>query len=310
MLLLGLGLLFFGGEALIRGAVSVGLKFGLTPLLVGVTIVAFGTSSPELIVSIEAARRGFGGLAIGNVVGSNICNIALVLGVAALIRPIEVHLKLVRFDVPIVITGSILMILMLHDGRMSRLDGALLFIGAIVYTLFAIWDTRHEGSDVQHEFADGIGDSGMSLRMAVTFVITGIVLLAAGGRMFVVGAAEIALLMGVSKAVIALSIVAFGTSLPELATAIVASIKNQGDIAVGNAIGSNIFNIFAILGLTGLLLPLGQGAVDWVDYSLMLGTSILLLPLMFTRMKLERWEGALLLGIYFLYTTWLITAHQ
>jgi len=300
-LLLGFGLLYLGGEALVRGAAGLGLRWGLSPLVVGLTIVAFGTSSPELVVSLDAAIRGYGEVAIGNVVGSNICNIGLILGIAALIRPMKVESKVVKFDAPIALAATLVLIAMLYDGVLSRLEGALLFGGILAYTGFTLWEAKRESGSVEEEFIEEHRPSIHGTPVLLLIVFGGLVALVAGGNLFVDGAVSLARALGVSQALIALTIVALGTSLPELSASIIASLRGHGDIAIGNVVGSNIFNIFATLGAGALAAPLSRGDVQFADLMAMLAIAIVLLPLLYWRFTLGRLRGAFLLLLYTAY---------
>jgi len=300
-LLLGFGLLYLGGELLVRGAAALGLRFGLSPLVVGLTIVAFGTSSPELVVALDAAIRGYSEVAIGNVVGSNICNTGLILGVAALIRPLKVESKVVKFDAPIALVATVALFIMLYDGVLTRIDGALLLAGIVAYTGFTLWEARRESRRVESEFTDEHQPSGHATSVLLLMIAGGLISLVIGGNLFVDGAVSLATALGVSQALIALTVVALGTSLPELATSIIASLRGHGDIAIGNVVGSNIFNILATLGVGALAVPLHRGDVQTLDLAAMLGIAILLIPLLYWRFTVGRWRGVLLLVAYAAY---------
>jgi len=297
-LLLGFGLLYLGGEALVRGAAGLGLRFGLSPLVVGLTIVAFGTSSPELVVALDAAIRGYSEVAIGNVVGSNICNVGLILGIAALIRPMKIEAQVIKIDAPIALAATVVLMAMLHDGQLSRVDGALLFGGILAYTGFTLWQARRESGIVEKEFMEEHRPSVYPTHLLLLFIGGGLAALVVGGNLFVDGAVSLAQALGVSQALIALTIVALGTSLPELAASVVASLRGHGDIAVGNIVGSNIFNILATLGVGALATPLSRGDVQIVDLATMLAIAVLLLPLLYWRFTLGRVRGVLLLLLY------------
>jgi cation:H+ antiporter len=308
-LLAGLVLLLAGGEGLVRGASRLAIRLGLTPLFVGLTVVAFGTSSPELAVTVGAGLDGQGGLAIGNVVGSNIANIALILGIAALIRPIRIEAKLIRIDMPIMLGCSVLMVLLLFDGRVGRLDGALLVAGIVGYIGFSLWEVRRETEPVQAEFSAAAPPATGSLPLQIAMIVTGLVGLGLGASWFVDGAIGIATHLGVSSALIGLTIVAIGTSLPELATSVIAALRNQGDISAGNVIGSNIFNVLAILGIAALIVPLSPGLVGIDDLSVMLGVAVLLWLLNVRRKLIGRVQGVFFLAAYAAYTAYLIVGH-
>ncbi len=305
---LGLVLLYVGAEGLVRGSAALALRLGLTPLVVGLTVVAFGTSSPELVVSLQAALSDNGAIAIGNVVGSNICNVALILGLSALIRPLKVHTQLLRFDVPLVVVASVLLALLLLDGALGRLEGALLTTGIVSYTGYILWKARTMNSGLQEEFAEALPARQGALWRHVAFVVGGLGLLVVGANLLVKGAVAVAETLGLSKAFIGLTIVALGTSLPEMATSLVAAVRREGDIAVGNIVGSNVFNILAILGLSSLAHPLQTQGVAMTDLVVMTAFAVLMLPLMRTGFQLVRWEGALLLALYVGYVGWLLGA--
>lgn len=304
LLFIGLILLYFGAEWLIRGSSALALRMGLSPLIIGLTIVGFGTSSPELLVSVRAAMAGSPDIALGNVIGSNICNIALILGLSSLIRPLSINRQLVQLDVPVMIGCSILLIIFLVDAELTRMEGGILFLGILVYvgySLYTAFREKTQGAEPEGEKAA----ARAIVLFSVLLVIVGLCLLIFGARLFVDGAIDLAESMGVSKAVIGLTIVALGTSLPELATSVVASIKNEGDISAGNIIGSNIFNILCILGVTAIVHPLSSQSISIIDVSVMTGIAVLTYPFLRSKMKLARAEGLAFLVIYVVYTVYL-----
>lgn len=303
-LIVGLALLVAGAEFLVRGSASLALRLGIQPLVIGLTIVALGTSSPELLVSVKAALQNSPGLSLGNVIGSNICNIALILGIAAVIRPIEVHRQLLRLDIPVMVVSSIVLCLFLLNGILERWEGALLFAALLAYVGYSIIKARQMRAALE-TFDTTHGDIEIESRRPLTLfalIAGGLTLLLIGANLFVDGAIALAEMLGVSKAVIGLTIVALGTSLPELATSVVASVKKEGDISAGNVIGSNIFNLLCILGITALIQPLLSDAITTIDLLTMLGVACLTLPLLRTGFTLSRIEGAFLLLIYAGYT--------
>lgn len=305
-LVLGLVALFVGAEGLIRGSSSLALKIGITPLVVGLTVVAFGTSTPELVVSLKAALIGNSSISLGNVVGSNIANIALIIGIAALIRPLDVHTNVIRREIPIMIGLSVLLILFLIDGELGFVEGLIFIIGIIIYTVVNVVMARKEkNAKVQEEFQEGL-KTKLSVLVSIIFIIGGLALMIVGANLFVTSSISIAKCIGVSDAIIGLTIVAIGTSLPELITAIVASYKNESDIAIGNVVGSNIFNILGILGITALVIPLNSEGITYIDYGLMLFTAIILLPLSKTGFKISRLEGVILVVGYIIYIYYLL----
>ncbi len=300
-LLGGVVLLYFGAESLVRGAASTAARLGLTPLVIGLTVVAFGTSTPELVVSVGAALQDQGAIAIGNVVGSNIGNIALILGLSALIKPPRVQAQIIAFDVPVVIVTTIVVAAMLWNGLVGRLEGGLLFAGMVVYIVLSLWIARREKEPVLQEYEDAAPRRTRSLFVDILLIAAGLLLLVVGARAMVGGAVSIAENMGISETVIGLTVVAIGTSLPELATSILAAARGEGDIAVGNVVGSNIFNILGILGLSSLTRPLVGHDIGLFSLGVMFVLSLALLPLMRTGHRVSRIEGAALVAAYVLY---------
>lgn len=302
----GLIFLFIGAEGLIRGASALALRVGITPLVVGLTVVAFGTSTPELVVSLKAALIGNSSISLGNVVGSNIANIALILGIAALIRPLDVHANVIRREIPIMIVLSILLIILLIDGELSLIDGIIFVAGIITYTIVNISMARKEkNAEVENEFKEGL-KTKLGVPVSIVFVVGGLGLMILGANLFVTSAISIAKAIGVSDAIIGLTIVAVGTSLPELITSIVAAYKNESDIAIGNVVGSNIFNILGILGITALVIPLSSEGISYIDFGVMLITALILLPLSKTGFRISRLEGLFLLTGYLVYIYYLL----
>lgn len=303
----GLAVLVAGAEILVRGSVGTALRFGLTPLLIGLTIVAFGTSAPELVVSIQAAYNGSDDIALGNIIGSNISNIALILGLAAMIQPLKVQASIIRKDVPILLGTSLLLVFFLMDGVITQLEGVIFFLGVVVFTVVSVRMAKKETSEeVKEEYEDVIPEKKLPLWLNIVMIVVGLGLLILGAKWLVDGAIEIASSVGLSEAVVGLTIVAVGTSLPELATSVMAAIKKEGDIAIGNVVGSNIFNILCILGITAMILPVSQGGITTVDILLMLGLTVLLLPVLKSGYIVSRFEGAVLLVIYISYTAYLV----
>jgi cation:H+ antiporter len=310
--LIGIVLLIVGAEAIVRGASRLAAAIGISPLVIGLTVVAFGTSSPELAVSLQASLEGEPDIALGNVVGSNIFNILFILGLSALITPLIVAQQLVRFDIPILIVISILVQVMALDGRVGRAEGLLLFAGVIAYTLFVVRQSLKESKAVRQEYEQEFGEAPKSRGMTVlnvTLVLAGLGMLMVGSRWLVNGAVEAATAMGVSEFIIGLTIIAAGTSLPEVATSVMASLRGERDIAVGNVIGSCIFNILAILGLSASIAPDGINvptpAIRF-DIPVMIAVSVACLPILFTGYRIARWEGLLFLVYYVCYTGFLV----
>lgn len=298
----GLVLLALGAEGLVRGSSSIALRMGVTPLVVGLTIVAFGTGSPEMIVSLQAALAGSSDLALGNIVGSNIANIALILGLAALARPLHVRSALLRREVPIMIGVTLLLVVLLRDGELGRLDGAILTAGAIVYTMGTYLAARRDRDvEVAGEFAQEMPEAQSSTGRSVILVIAGFVGLLIGAHVLVNGAVVIAQALGMSQVVIGLTVIAIGTSLPELATSVVAALRNDADVAFGNVLGSNILNILLILGVVAMIQPISGTGLRTLDLVAMVGSAMLLYPLLWRGRILNRWEGGLLLVGYVAY---------
>ncbi|GAB3194302.1 calcium/sodium antiporter [Nesterenkonia suensis] len=329
LLLGGFVLLVAGGEALVRGAGSLGRTVGLSSLVVGLTVVSFATSSPELAVSTGAALSGSPGLAVGNVVGSNIANILFVLGLTALFGALAVRLQLIRADIPVMIVFSVMLILLALDGGFSTGDGILLLALLGVYLVALLLYARRQqsrGEEVEIavvEDDDGADDEpgpllralrATTLRSVLTdlvLVALGVGLLVGGAQMLVSGATDIAAAFGVSDLIIGLTVVAIGTSLPELATSIIAALRGEREMAVGNLVGSNIFNIGAVIGITAVIAPEGidvDPAAIHFDLPVMLATALVLLPLAFTGQAIGRWEGVLLVALYASYVAYLVMA--
>lgn len=305
--LVGIAALYFGAEWLVRGASRLARSFGLSALVVGLTVVAIGTSAPELVVSLLAVSRGQVDMTVGNVVGSNISNIALILGISALIYPIAMKSSLLKRGIPLMIAASLAFTLLVLDGGLGRISGGLLVAGLIAYFWYLIASCRTEPPEVEAEFDAHQRQRdclpGHESRVRNVLVASGgLVLLAVGAHLLVGAATVFAVAIGMSELVIGLTVVAIGTSLPELATSVLAAIRKEADIAVGNAVGSNVLNILGVLGPTALIRPLGVDAsLLRFEVPVMLGVSLLLLPLAWTRLRLERWEGAMLLGGYVLF---------
>jgi cation:H+ antiporter len=307
VLALGLVLLYFGAEGLVRGSSSLALRLGVGPLLVGLTVVAFGTSTPELVVSLKAAYLGQGDISVGNIVGSNICNIGLILGFSALIIPIKVASQIVRIDTPIMIGVTALALALLYDGALSRIEGIILFGLLVVYVLFSIRLAKKQPSDpLAGEFSGEMKISKWGVWEDIAFIVGGLVMLVFGARFLVEAAIDIAKTLGLSEAVIGLTIVAVGTSLPEFATSLVAALKKEADIAVGNIVGSNIFNILGILGISATVTPLSSAGITGIDLWVMLLFALVLWVFSRTGFLLNRLEGLLMLAGYAVYAAWLI----
>ena len=313
---LGVAALYYGAEFLVKGGVNIARKLHISPLVIGLTLVAFATSAPELVVSVNAALTGNPDISLGNVVGSNICNIALILGLCAAIAPVKVDRQLFRVDVPVMLLAAVLLVVFyLATGGIGRVFAAVFLA---VFTVYMAWNVRQARRneklepEVVKEAEDAIvqsaGQKELHWLLAVLLVAAGLALLVGGAKLFLTGSVFFARLMNVSDAVIGLTVVAVGTSLPELATSIVAAVKGENDIAVGNVVGSNIFNVLLILGVAPLITPLENATLSVVDMGVMLFCSVILLPFMRTGWKLSRPEGVFLLLTYIAYTAWLIIA--
>lgn len=300
-------LLYFGAEGLVRGSASLALRLGLTPLVVGLTVVAMGTSMPEVMVSVKAALAERGDLAVGNVVGSNLFNIGVILGLTALLSPMKVQFQLIKIDAPIMVAVSLGLVAILWDGAVGRVEGAVLFGGLIVYIAGNIWLARRTATkEVENEFAEGVPARSGSVLLDGLFILGGLGILVIGARLLTDNSVALARSFGVSEAVIGLTIVAAGTSVPELAASIVAAMKKEPDIALGNVIGSNIFNILGILGIASLVAPLTAPDISRFDLWAMVAIAAALIPILWTGLRVSRVEGAALFAAYcgYVYFLW------
>lgn len=296
--IIGLALLYYGAEYLVRGGSAIASRSRISPLVIGLTLVAFGTSAPELFVSAGAALQGAGDICIGNVVGSNICNIALILGLTGLISPITVNGELFRRDLPIMIIASVLLTAVcIFSGGIGRFVGFLFLAGIAAYTVAGIRSASGKCDEQP---------TGATCKAASLQVVGGLVALVVGAKLILAAAMAVERHFGVPDEFVALTVVAVGTSLPELATSIVAAKNGEADIAIGNIVGSNIFNILGILGVSALLRPVAIDGMDWVDFGMMIATAVALWPLMAARGRLGRIEGAFLLAAYGGYLAWLL----
>ncbi len=309
----GLAALVAGARLLVRGASRLALTFGVSPLVIGLTIVALGTSAPEIAVSVGASLEGRTDVALGNVIGSNVFNVLFILGLSALILPLAVHAQLIRQEVPIMIAASLLLILLALDGWIGRAESALMLLLLAAYTGFLIVQSRRETQATRDEYAEAVTrrrrDWDRHWATQLGLVGAGLVLLVLGSNWLVDAAVAFARAFGVSELVIALTIIAAGTSMPEVATSIAAALKGERDIAVGNVVGSNIFNILGCLGASGLVasggLPVPPAALAF-DLWVMLAATFACLPVFLTGREIARWEGGLFIGYYFAYTAFLV----
>jgi cation:H+ antiporter len=294
LLVVGLVVLIIGADALVRGAAQLAKHMGLSPFAIGVTVVAFGTSAPELFASIGAALQGQPEIAIGNVIGSNIANIALILGIGGLLMPIAIHRQVQRSEIPIMVILTVLTMVLLIDSLITRIEGGALFLGLIAYVIYII---KTHKEDIEHGLDDAVGKI-KPVWVDLLYIILGCVGLAVGAKVLVIGATDLALSVGISTGIIATTIVAFGTSVPELAATIRAAAAKQSDMAVGNIVGSNVFNLLSVLGVTALVKPLSMDqSMNWHLW-VMLGVALLLMLWAFVRPIIAKGFGALFLLVY------------
>mgnify|MGYP001326504677 FL=1 len=303
----GLILLYFGANWLVQGAITLALHLGLSPLIVGLTVVALGTSVPEALVSVQAAIGHQGGIALGNVIGSNILNIALILGLSAFFNPLKVDSHLVKADVPLLAGATFMLVVLLEDFHISRMEGAFLLlciVGYVAGNIMTVKRTSPEENKI--EGVEVPEDHSKNLWRDISFLFIGLIALAFGSNFLVTGAVDLARIWGLSEALIGLTIVSIGTGTPEMATALMAAYRKRADLAIGNAVGSNLFNIMFVLGIAALVAPLDGKGISSVDLYVMLGVTILLLPTVWTGRILDRKEGFLFLAIYvgYLYHLW------
>jgi cation:H+ antiporter len=313
ILVAGLVLLVVGAEFLVKGSSKLAAMLRIPPLIIGLTVVAYGTSMPEMTVSVISALSPDGAdIAIGNVVGSNICNVLLILGLSSLIAPLAVSKQMIRSDVPIMIGVSLLLLMFGLDGQLGKVDSIILFLGGVTYTLSLIYQSNKQGVE-QDEFTQEYSLSEPVTPIAwvknTAYIIGGLVLLVLGSRWLVDSAITIAQYFQVSELIVGLTIVAVGTSLPELFTSVIASFRGETEIAVGNVLGSNIFNILAVLGISGIVAPNGinvSPSVISFDLPVMIAVAFSCLPIFYSGKRIERWEGILFLFYYVAYTAYLI----
>ncbi len=307
-LIAGFVVVTWGADVLLRGAVRIARHFGISPLATGLTVVAFGTSAPELAVSIGSVWSGQASIAVGNVIGSNIFNVLAILGLSALVAPLIVHKQLIRLDVPVMIAVSALAWWLCIDGTFGRIEGLIFTIGLFVYLGWTVWEARREGLEPDPEADPDLSGLRGRLWWNVGLVLVGLILLAGGAQMLVFGASSIARAFGVSELVIGLTIVAAGTSIPELATSVLASLRGQRDIAIGNVVGSNLFNLLCVMGITGLVAPTAiiiPSVAIGFDLPVMVAVAVVCLPIFFTG-QVNRAQGGLLFFFYLAYTAYLI----
>lgn len=306
-IIIGIALVLWGADKFTDGASALARRMHVPPIVIGLTVVAMGTSAPELCVSLASALKGAPGMAVGNIVGSNIFNTLAIVGCAALVAPIAIGRGTVKKDIPFAVAASVaLAVLTLSDGRLSRIDAIVLlagFAGFMTYTLRLARQGHKEEINTEKQESEpelhGVWKS-------IGLILLGLACLIVGSDIFVTYASDVAHELGVSDAVVGLTIVACGTSLPELATSVVAARKGESALAIGNAIGSNVFNILLILGLTGTVCPMDLGGITWIDMAVLLGSILLLWLFSYTKLRVERWEGGTLLAVFLAYMTWLV----
>ncbi len=303
------GVLFLlaGAEVFVQSSSSLARRFRVSPLVIGLTVVAFGTSAPELIVSIKTALAGQGGIAVGNVVGSNIFNIAVILGVSAMVFPLKVHIKLIKIDTPVMIVLTVLFCLLFWDQKFERIEGIFFIVLLIAYLSFNIFMARKSSNDQNLVETDLTfwAKFFKNIYLELIFIITSLAVLVTGAELLVKSSVQIARALGVGESIIGLTIVAAGTSLPELATSVVAALRKKTDIAIGNIVGSNIFNIIGILGISATISPIRVNDMNFVNAGVMLLLSLAVLPIMRTGLSINRIEGFLLVSSYCVYLVFL-----
>lgn len=316
LFVLGLGLLVAGAELVVRGASRVATLLGVPPIVIGLTIVSVGTSAPELAVGIVAGLQGNGGLAVGNIAGTNVLNLLFIMGLSALLRPLPLHLQIFKLELPVIVIAAALMTLLAWDGVLSRFDGILMLLAALIYTVALIFITRRASKAAKKEFREEYGPSSVpprpTWRGRVWYAVVlafGIGLTVVGAELMVRGAVSIASQLGVSATIIGLTIVAIGTSAPELVTTIISTIKDDRDVAIGNLLGSSIYNILIILSIPCMVSPGGlpvERQLLWFDIPLMAGVAIGAIPVFMTGKRVSRLEGGVGVGIYLAYLAWLV----
>ena len=301
LIIAGVAMVLYGADRLTEGASALARRMNVPEIIIGLTIVAAGTSAPELFVSLVSALKGTSGMAIGNVVGSNTMNAMLIVGCAAMVAPMTISKSTVRKDIPFAVFASVLLPLLALDSFLGRIDGVILLAGFAAFMYYTLSQAKGGKAEPVTEIKT------INPWMSAFFVFLGLALLVIGSNIFVDSASRVAYSLGVSEGVVGLTIVAGGTSLPELATSVVAARKGQSAIAIGNVIGSNVFNILMILGITATISPMQIQGITMVDFSLMLGSVVLVWLFSYTRYTVERWEGALLVGGYLVYLGWLLS---
>jgi cation:H+ antiporter len=306
-LALGVAILVVGADIFVRGASAIAERFGISAFVIGLVVVGFGTSTPELAVNISAALKGSTDIAVGNVVGSNIANVGVILGLSAVIMPLAVHLRMVKVELPLMIAVSITLWVLALGGSITRWEGLLMLVAFVAFLVFLLRTSKAEPKDVQAEF-EGEVHATRSILATAAFIIGGLAMLMGGGYLCVEAAVDLARGLGMSELVIGLTIVAVGTSLPELASSAMAAWRGKTDIAIGNVIGSNIYNVLCVLGITSVIKPLPTtgATVMWLDLPVMIAFAVVLIPMMLIGMRISRLSGVLLLLGYAGYVWYLI----
>jgi len=299
-IIIGAILVLWGADRLTDGATAIAQRLNIPQIVIGLTVVAMGTSMPEFFVSLMSAIKGTSDLAVGNIIGSNVFNTMAIVGITALVAPMTISRSTVQKDIPFAIVASVMLLLMCFDTTLSRLEAGVLFLGFLIFMVYTVRIGMKNGDE------QVLNLRPMPLWQMIGLLLLGMACLIGGSDLFVIGAKSVAKTLGVSDAVIGLTIVACGTSLPELATSIVAARKGRSAIAIGNVIGSNVFNILMIIGATGLILPMDIQGITLVDYSVMMGSIVLLWLFSYTKFTVERWEGAVLAIGYFAYMAWIV----
>jgi cation:H+ antiporter len=312
----GLATLVVAAEMVVRGASRLAASLGVEPLILGLTVVAIGTSAPELAIGITASLQGSSSLAVGNIAGTNIVNILFILGLSALLKPLPLHLQVLKLELPVIVAAALVMIVFAWDGVITQREGAVMLVGALFYTLALIRMSRRETPAVHEEFSDMYGSSGARTGTVAkertkysALLVVGLILSVVGAHWLVNGAVGIARTLDISEAIIGLTIVAIGTSAPELVTSIVATLRNERDVAVGNLLGSSIYNILVILGLTCLVTPGGvpvERELITVDIPLMAGVALLCVPVFVTGRRVSRLEGGIGVALFVIYMLWIV----
>lgn len=307
-ILIGVVVVLWGADRLTEGAVGVAERLRIPQLVIGLTIVAIGTSMPEFCVSLVSALKGTADLAVGNVVGSNIFNSLLIVGITAMVAPMTILKSTVRLDIPFALLASVMLAAFCYDGELTRLDAGILFGLFLVFMFITLQHAKRGEKKEESEENEDVKEreQAMPVWKMVALILVGLACLVLGSNVFVDGATKVAAALGVSDAVIGLTVVAMGTSMPELATSVVAARKGNSGIAIGNVLGSNVFNILLVIGLTGVINPMHIQGITWIDLSMLILSMVLLLLFSYTKYTIARWEGAVLTILFAGYMTWVV----